>query len=273
MSSISLDGGKGFVRLVDTMGNDNAVVQMARVSYGDGTKSVREDEQLIRYLMRHKHTSPFEGCVAKFHIRQPIFVTRQWVRHRTASMNEYSARYSKVPEDYLIFPKMRQQSATNKQGSVDAEITTDFPERLEKLSRESYDAYETALEAGVAREQARAVLPINYFTEFYWVMNLHNLLHFLKLRTDSHAQEEIRNYAEAVELLVKQWVPKSHAAWVEYSKGAVTISETLHSWVRSFLRGDAVAANNLREVLRSRSKGEYREAVVLMGYEDELPTL
>src|SRR5262245_31264404 len=196
-----LDG--GFVRVVDFMGSDGAVVQAARISYGEGTKQVHEDRGLIRYLMRHRHTTPFEMCEIKLHIRVPMDCWRQWIRHRTANVNEYSTRYSEAidaaqataPGDWRL------QSATNKQGSgstAPVEIGEELSSRELALQRLAREVYQERLAAGVAREQARKDLPLSTYTEAYWKIDLHNLLHFLSLRMDSHAQHEIRSYANII---------------------------------------------------------------------------
>lgn len=220
---------KGFVRVIDYMGNDAAIVQMARVSYGEGTKTVNEDRGLIRYLMRHDHTSPFEGCELKLHLKMPIFIARQWIRHRMASLNEYSGRYS-VMKDEFYFPHQANiavQSEENKQGrgaAMDIETAERFLETLQGACTHSYADYQDAIEAGVSREVARIGLPLNLYTEFYWKIDLHNLLHFLRLRADSHAQYEIRVYAETIKDIVRQWVPHTYEAAVDYRFNAVKLS-------------------------------------------------
>lgn len=236
----------GFVRLIDVMPSptdqypisaDDAIVQAARVSYGKGTKSVSENKSLIHYLIKNKHTSPLEMVEFKFHCRMPIFIARQWIRHRTANVNEYSARYSEVPDIYYIpeIENIKGQSLSNKQGS-DGEISfndkEDFIKSLDSLSRESYDLYKKFLDKGVSRETARMMLPISYYTEWYWKMDLNNLFHFIKLRNDNHAQYEIRIYAEAIYDIVKQIAPISCEAFEEYVKNSILISslekECLH---------------------------------------------
>lgn len=214
----------GIVRLVDTMpisGGDSpfetAVVQMARVSYGSGTKSFREDLGLVKYLLENDHTSPFEGVTLKFHIKMPIFVARQWIRHRTASVNEYSARYS-VMEDVFYIPessRLTTQSISNKQSSSDTMIESAdaASEAISKHSKESYALYESLLSQGLSRELARMVLPVNVYTEMYWVMNLHNLLKFLRLRMDAHAQYEIRVFADAIFDIVNEIAPNIMGVW------------------------------------------------------------
>lgn len=234
---------KGFVRLVDTMGNDAAIVQAARVSYGAGTKTRSDDRGLIRYLMRHRHTTPFEMCEAKFHVRVPMDTWRQWIRHRTASVNEYSTRYSQAIEDKQITHPghWRTQSTGNKQGSGDclhintgSELTA-----LEIGLHEHADTvYQHRLKMGVAREQARKDLPLSTYTEAYWKIDLHNLFHFLALRMDGHAQKEIRAYAKVIgELIVAQWVPLAWEAFCDYRLGAVTFSRQELELLRAQLSG------------------------------------
>lgn len=216
---------KGFVRVVDTMGNDASIVQAARVSYGAGTKSVREDSKLIAYLMRNEHLSPFEMVELKVHVKAPIFVARQWVRHRTASWNEVSARYSVMaPEFYLPAPEaIAAQSTSNKQGRgepLDPETARAVAGDIDRASRTAFTYYEGLLRMGVARELARMVLPVNLYTEWYWKIDLRNLLHFIELRTDAHAQYEIRQYATALEEIVAAWVPATYEAFRHRKLGA-----------------------------------------------------
>lgn len=219
----------GFIRVMDYMGNDQALVQAARVSYADGTKSIREDEGLIRYLMRHEHTTPFEMCELKLHCKMPIFVARQWVRHRTASINEESARYSILKNEFYT-PELDQiavQSKSNKQGRGDAFNPTEAAEIQELLIADAlavYGRYEDLLEMGLARELARMKLSLDFYTEWYWKIDLKNLLHFLKLRTDGHAQYEIRVYADEIARLVDTWCPMAYLAWWDYEKNAVKLS-------------------------------------------------
>lgn len=213
---------KGFVRLVDVMGDDAAIVQAARVSYGSGTKQVHEDRGLIRYLLRHAHTTPFEMVEFKFHIKLPIFVARQWIRHRTANVNEYSGRYSEMKDEFYVpsADQVRPQSTLNKQGraeeAFDHEAATDIITSLEQSQRQQYDEYQSYLERGLAREIARIALPVSNYTEWYWKIDLHNLFHFLRLRIDSHAQYEIRVYGEAMAAIVKQVVPMAWEAFEDY---------------------------------------------------------
>lgn len=219
----------GFVRLVDTMGNDSAIVQAARVSYGAGTKAVSEDINLIRYLVRNRHTSPLEMCEIKLHIKAPMDVMRQWIRHRTANVNEYSTRYSLIADNpEPVEPEnWRLQSANNKQGScgfLSLEDGTVFTE-MEVLQYENtLKLYEELIEAGVAREQARRILPLCTPTEFYWKIDLHNLFHFLNLRLHPHAQLEIRLFAEAIYKIVQAWVPIAAEAFSDYVKDAITLT-------------------------------------------------
>jgi thymidylate synthase (FAD) len=219
----------GFVELIDVMPRiipdgqtcDYAICQMARLSYQHGTKTVNEDKGLIRYLMRHQHTSPFEGITFKLHMKLPVFLARQAIRHRTVSLNEISGRYS-VMKDEFYFPnsdELRKQSNTNKQGSegnIDNIQSAVFAEGIKSQCNSAYDLYLRMLGAGVSREQARMVLPLNLYTEWYWCQNLHNLLHFLALRADSHAQYEIQVYANAILELIKPLVPWTIEAWEDY---------------------------------------------------------
>ena len=212
---------KGFVRLVDSMGGDDAIVQAARVSYGQGTSRVSQDRGLIRYLMRHRHTTPFEMVEFKFHCKMPIFVARQWVRHRTANINEYSLRYSEARDEfYTPDPEHIQfQSALNKQGrkgEVPAEMKQKVLDYFNEISERSFAMYTELNEAGVARELARAILPVNLYTEWYWKNDLHNLLHFVGLRSDSHAQYEIRVFSDAMAESVKAVAPFAWEAYQDY---------------------------------------------------------
>ena len=196
---------KGFVRLVDSMGGDNAIVQAARVSYGKGTTKKSQDRGLIRYLMRHRHSTPFEMVEFKFHAKMPIFVARQWVRHRTANINEYSLRYSEARDDFYFpeFENIKFQSSINKQGrgkQVSKKIREKVINYFKEISNRSFEIYDELNNDGVARELARAILPVNLYTEWYWKNDLHNLLHFIGLRSDSHAQYEIQVYSDAMSL-------------------------------------------------------------------------
>jgi thymidylate synthase (FAD) len=212
-----------FVRLVDHMGTDESIVQAARVSYGAGTKSVSDDRALIRYLMRHKHTTPFEMVEFKFHIRAPIYVARQWLRHRTASVNEMSARYSVIPDEYFLPEELRKQGSAPQGG----EEPFESPNLLTKQKSScdfSFYVYDELIEKGVSRELARAHLPQCTFTEFYWKIDLHNLFHFLALRIDDHAQKEIRDLASQVYERIRPIVPVSCEAFEDFRLGAVTFS-------------------------------------------------
>ena len=212
---------KGFVRLVDSMGGDDAIVQAARVSYGKGTSKVSQDRGLIRYLMRHRHTTPFEMVEFKFHAKMPIFVARQWGRHRTANINEYSLRYSEARDEfYTPDPEHIQfQSALNKQGragKVPKKLTDKVIKYFMEISERSFEMYQELNEAGLARELIRAILPVNLYTEWYWKNDLHNLLHFIGLRSDPHAQYEIRVYSDAMATFVKQVAPFAWEAYQDY---------------------------------------------------------
>lgn len=232
-------GCPGFVRLVDIMGDDAAVVAMARLSYGDGTKQVRGTVGLLRYLMRHAHTSPFEGVVLKFHVKCPIYIARQWMRHRTASYNEYSQRYSVAPADPPYIPAaLAAQSAGNRQGRA-AALPPDANRRLRTLAEvtqsRSRVMYDTMIASGVARETARGVLPVAGWTEFAFVQNLHNLFHFLKLRLDAHAQSEVRAYSRAILELIEPRLPICVRAFRDYQLGAMQLTRLEVDALRAFL--------------------------------------
>jgi len=232
----------GYVVLVDYMGNDAAIVQAARVSYGKGTKALRDDRGLIRYLMRHRHTTPFEMVEFKFLVRLPIFVARQWIRHRMASVNEYSARYSIVPDEYEVPPvdEVRHQSTRNRQGRGDplpADVVEQFRSDLDRVSKDAYAAYTRALEAGVARETARLLLPVAYYTQWYWKTDLWNLFHFLSLRLDPHAQEEIRLYAAEMAKIARLVAPTAYEAFEEFTLSGLTLSRREQVAVRALLAG------------------------------------
>lgn len=223
---------KGFVRLVEVMGGDHSIVQAARVSYGKGTKNVRADKALIHYLMQHRHTTPFEMVEFKFHCRMPIFVARQWIRHRTANVNEVSGRYS-ILEECFWEPTpedLRKQATANRQGSteehLEGEVAKKIVEQFKEEQRRLYQHYEGYLKEGAAKEIARANLPLSLYTEWYWKIDLHNLLHFLHLRMDAHAQKEIRVFAEAMACFVKQHCPIAWKAFEEHTLNAVTFSQT-----------------------------------------------
>ncbi|QCO15938.1 FAD-dependent thymidylate synthase [Azospirillum brasilense] len=267
----------GFVRVVDYMGDDSAVVQAARVSYGKGTKKVTEDAGLIKYLMRHRHSTPFEMCEIKFHVKLPIFVARQWIRHRTANVNEYSARYSILDREFYIpTPEnLGAQAVVNRQGRGDV-LQGDEAAAVMKLLRDDsetvYAHYEEMLNQredgttieegrqGLARELARMNLTLNYYTQWYWKVDLHNLLHFLSLRADPHAQYEIRVYAEAMLDVVKRWVPAVFDAFSEYRLGGTHMSRTGLEVVKRLLSGEAVT-----QEASGLSKREWRELMDQLG--------
>ncbi len=247
----------GFVRVVDYMGNDEAIVQAARVSYGRGTKRVQEDRGLINYLLRHWHTTPFEMAEIKLHVKLPIFVARQWIRHRTANVNEYSARYSVMDREFYI-PEpehLAAQSTSNRQGRGDVLQGDEAAEVLALLRRDAeqvYDDYALMLNdgsegksrddrVGLARELARMNLSLNYYTQWYWKTDLHNLMGFLRLRADSHAQYEIKAYADVMMEIMAAWVPLAYAAFLEYRLGAVQLSATSLKAVRRMIAGEKVS--------------------------------
>jgi len=239
----------GFVRVVDYMGNDASVVQAARVSYGAGTRKVSEDRGLIRYLLRHRHTTPFEMCELKLHVRVPMDAWRQWIRHRTASVNEYSTRYSVAIDAMQATQpgRWRTQAQQNKQGSgdpVDPDEGAALSAREAALHAEARATYRERLDKGVAREQARKDLPLCTYTEAYWKMDLHNLLHFLALRMDGHAQKEIRDYATVIgEEIVSRWVPLTWEAFLDYRFHATGLSRMESEILAAVGAGDPVKAN------------------------------
>jgi thymidylate synthase (FAD) len=259
----------GFIRVIDYMGDDAAIVQAARVSYGAGTKHVQNDEGLIRYLMRHWHSTPFEMCEIKLHVKLPVFVARQWIRHRTANVNEYSARYSILDREFYI-PQPEQlaaQSVVNNQGRGEVLTGAESARVLEILKRDAaqcYDDYESMLsqdgQKGLARELARMNLPMNIYTQWYWKVDLHNLFHFLRLRADAHAQYEIRVYAEAIAATVKDWVPLAFAAFEDYRMGGATLSAKAISVLKRQLKGETVTQED-----SGMSKGEWREFCDIWG--------
>jgi thymidylate synthase (FAD) len=253
----------GFVRVIDYMGDDGAIVQAARVSYGQGTRQARDDAGLIRYLMRHWHSTPFEMCEIKLHVKLPVFVARQWIRHRTANVNEYSARYSILDREFYIPAPdaLAAQSTSNAQGRGDVLEGAEAARVLEILKGDAghaYDHYEEMLsqegQQGLARELARMNLPMNVYTQWYWKTDLHNLLHFLRLRADAHAQYEIRIYAEAICDVVKAWVPATWKAFEDYRLTAAQISGPGMAVLRRMLAGETVTQET-----SGMSKGEWRE--------------
>ncbi len=298
----------GFIRVIDYMGTDASIVQAARVSYGQGTKTPSQDDRLIDYLMGHQHSTPFEMCEIKLHVKLPIFVARQWVRHRTASINEYSARYSILDREFYVpdrshkerlkeilqpdeneqleneqqeemFSKeskktvLARQSLTNKQGRGDAVKRETFNQAVDSLQKESnraYTTYEKLLNEragqpidtdhhGLARELARMVLPTNFYTQWYWKINLHNLMHFLALRADPHAQYEIRVYAEAIMEIFRCWTPLAYAAFMRHRRGGVRLSAPALEVVRRLLAGEKVSCE-----ASGLSSREWRELITVL---------
>jgi thymidylate synthase (FAD) len=243
----------GFIRVVDYMGDDSAIVQAARVSYGKGTKQVHDDRGLIRYLMRHRHTTPFEMCELKLHIRIPMDAWRQYIRHRTASVNEYSTRYSLAIDatQKTKASQWRHQAKGNRQGSsgyVDPEIGEEMSRQEAALHERARAVYQERLAAGVAREQARKDLPLSTYTEAYWKIDLHNLLHFLALRMDIHAQEEIRAYATTIgEKIVARWVPLTWEAFLDYRRESLQLSRIETEIISAIGRNDISSALDLAE--------------------------
>ena len=266
---------KGFIRVVDYMGNDSSIVQAARVSYGKGTKKKSLDEGLIRYLLRHKHTTPFEMCEIKLHVKLPIFIARQWIRHRTANINEYSARYS-ILEDEFYIPKtanLAKQSATNKQGrsqELDSNLAKKIIKILKEdaernynnylwmLNEEEYEEYNNTRE-GLSRELARINLTLNTYTQWYWKVDLHNFMHFLSLRADSHSQLEIRAYADILIDLLKKWVPTTYKAFCSYKLNSADLSQEALEVIKKMIKGKKVKRGNT-----SLSKREWDELISLI---------
>jgi len=272
----------GFVRVVDYMGDDSSIVQSARVSYGKGTKKVSTDEGLIKYLMRHWHSTPFEMCEIKYHVKLPIFIARQWIRHRTANVNEYSARYSILDKEFYIPAKdqLSAQSNSNRQGRGDL-ITGEQADEVLKILKDdatrTYDNYEKMLnerydgttieegKTGLARELARMNLTLNSYTQWYWKTDLLNLLNFLFLRADSHAQYEIRVYAEAMLDTVKKWVPITHAAFLDYRVGAVHVSAKGKKVIQRMVKGEKATHEN-----SGLSKREWNELMNSFNFKNKV---
>ncbi|MCB2109899.1 MAG: FAD-dependent thymidylate synthase [Defluviimonas sp.] len=253
----------GLVRVIDYMGDDAAITQAARVSYGRGTRAVSNDEGLIRYLMRHWHSTPFEMCEVKFHVKLPVFVARQWIRHRTANVNEYSARYSILDREFYIpAPEhLAAQSTVNNQGRgelLEGEEAARVLDILRDDAMRAYDHYEDMLsqdgQKGLARELARMNLPANVYTQWYWKVDLHNLFHFLRLRADAHAQHEIRVYAETMCEIARDWVPLAYGAFEDYRLGGVSLSGKAVEVLKRRLAGETVTQET-----SGMSKGEWRE--------------
>jgi thymidylate synthase (FAD) len=259
----------GFVRVIDYMGDDAAIVQAARVSYGRGTKSVTSDAGLIRYLMRHWHSTPFEMCEVKLHVKLPIFVARQWIRHRMANVNEYSARYSILDREFYVPAPgaLAAQSTANAQGRgevLEGEEAEAALRMLTAAGTGAFDDYEAMLsqdgQKGLARELARMVLPASTYTQWYWKTDLHNLLNFLRLRADPHAQMEIRAYADAIGAMVADWVPLTWEAHQDYRVGGAQLSAKAVAALRRMLAGEQVTQDT-----SGMSKGEWREFLGAIG--------
>ena len=267
----------GFIRVVDYMGDDAAIVQAARVSYGRGTRRTSEDQGLINYLMRHRHTTPFEMCEIKYHVKLPIFVARQWIRHRMANVNEYSGRYSILDNEfYLPAPEhLAAQATTNRQGRgtlLDGATAQHVLDLLREDAQRAYRGYVELLNEdaagtpidpsrpGLARELGRMNLSLNFYTQWYWKTDLHNLMHFLSLRADPHAQYEIRAYAKAMLGTLARWVPMTYAAFLEYRMNAALISATGLAVIRRLLSGETVAPET-----SGLSRREWRELMALLG--------
>lgn len=271
----------GFVRVVDYMGSDESVVQAARVSYGKGTKKVNEDRGLIRYLLRHSHTTPFEMCEIKLHLRVPMDCWRQWIRHRTANINEYSTRYSIAVDATQKTPpnEWRQQSKDNKQGSegfVDSTLGAKLSQQEQELQDYARRVYNERVEKGIAREQARKDLPLSTYTEAYWKIDLHNLLHFLVLRMDSHAQFEIRSYANVIgHEIVRRWCPIVWEAFIDYKMRGSTLTRLEIDVIRSIQSGNLGQARELavkfgllpppgQEIKRNREREDLEAKLMLL---------
>ena len=263
----------GFVRVIDYMGNDTSIVQVARVSYGEGTKKSRDDKSLIFYLMRHWHSTPFEMCEIKLHVKLPVFVARQWIRHRTANVNEYSARYSILDNEFYI-PKsenLASQSSSNNQGRGDVlegEEANKVIQILKSDSLRSYKSYEKMLskenKKGLARELARMNLPTNIYTQWYWKTDLHNLFNFIRLRNDLHAQYEIRVYAEKIAELVKKWVPFAFEAFEQYQLNSSHLSSNGLSCIKRLMKGEDVSQDN-----SGMGKREWKEFCEIIGKDNK----
>ena len=264
----------GFVRVIDYMGDDTAIVQSARVSYGKGTKKITNDKGLIKYLMRHWHSTPFEMCEIKLHVKLPIFIARQWIRHRTANVNEYSARYSILDKEFYIpsVENLASQSQVNKQGRAE----NLSPEEAEKVinilkndAEQTYNNYEVMLNEnsdgetldegsmGIARELARMNLTLNTYTQWYWKIDLNNLLHFLKLRADAHAQYEIRVYADIILDIVKKWVPITYEAFEDYRVGGTQLSAKEILILKKIIKGETIDPDS--EGISKREWGELQK--------------
>ena len=272
----------GFIRVIDYMGNDNSIVQAARVSYGKGTKKVNTDSGLIKYLMRHWHSTPFEMCEIKYHVKLPIFIARQWIRHRTANVNEYSARYSILDKEFYLpsLENLAAQSQSNRQGRGDVltgEQAKKVLDLLKKDAEQTYDNYETMLnerydgsiidekQVGLARELARMNLTLNTYTQWYWKTDLLNLMNFLRLRADHHAQFEIRAYADAMLDTLKKWVPITHEAFMDYRVGGTEISSKGKKVIQKLISGEKVDIDK-----SGLSKREWNELMSVLELKDKL---
>ena len=272
----------GFVRVVDYMGDDSSIVQAARVSYGKGTKKVSTDSGLIKYLMRHRHSTPFEMCEIKYHVKLPIFVARQWIRHRTANVNEYSARYSILDKEFYLPSKenLATQSTSNRQGrgkTINGKQADNILEMLKKDAEQTYNNYETMLNErydgtiidesnqGLARELARMNLTLNTYTQWYWKTDLLNLLNFLSLRADSHAQYEIRAYAQAMTETLKKWVPIAFEAFMDYRVGAMELSAKGKTVIQKMIKGESCDFESSK-----LSKREWNELMESFGFNEKM---
>jgi len=272
----------GFVRVVDYMGDDTSIVQSARVSYGKGTKKVSTDSGLIKYLMRHRHSTPFEMCEIKYHVKLPIFVARQWIRHRTANVNEYSARYSILDKEFYLPTKenLAAQSRNNRQGRgdlIDGEQANDILKILKEDAEKNYNDYETILnerhdgtivnegKKGLARELARMNLTLNTYTQWYWKTDLLNLLNFLSLRADDHAQYEIRTYADVMIDCLKKWVPITYEAFMDYRVGGMELSSKGRLVISKMIKGESCDFENSK-----LSKREWNELMESFGFNEKM---
>jgi thymidylate synthase (FAD) len=268
----------GFIRVVDYMGTDQSIVQAARVSYGRGTRKTSEDEALINYLIRHSHTTPFEMAEIKLHVKLPIFVARQWIRHRTANVNEYSARYSILDKEFYLpsHNNIGTQDSTNRQGrgsAVEQAEGEEFVSMLRAASEQAHEFYRRSLneneegqpksnkKRGIARELARIGLPLNYYTQWYWKIDLHNLMGFLRLRSDKHAQLEIRMYADAILEVLEKWVPLTFKAFSEHVLGGARLSATAVAFLRKQLAGQAFQRSDSKLSVR-----EWNELAETFGF-------
>ena len=272
----------GFIRVVDYMGNDTSIVQAARVSYGKGTKKVSTDAGLINYLMRHWHSTPFEMCEIKYHVKLPIFIARQWIRHRTANVNEYSARYSILDKEFYMPSKenLAAQSASNRQGRgelINGKQADDILNILKKDAEQTYENYEIMLNErfdgtvinesnkGLARELARMNLTLNTYTQWYWKTDLLNLLNFLSLRADSHAQYEIRAYADVMTNTLKKWVPITFDSFMDYRVGGMELSAKGKSVIKKMIKGEKCDFES-----SSLSKREWNELMESFGFKEKI---